>query len=420
MLVLAVGGAVYFYIDQNNTRSEIAAIDTADYSSNQLSAEKGEKSGASGFAISVRTDEALNGSVYETPLGFPIISYSEKWTGEKLVDIYNELLNNVHGDEIMNISQVVVNPGGSDLTAVNVAGTHSRLLEYYQVFFDMPSIVPLSLSYKIESTLSVLNLYKMDDYDTVEQAARTIAHEYGHHYTMYYFMYNDDEALASPYYTLRGFGEYGREVVFDTEEAYYANYEWSIYEIAAEDYVQLMGSPNAKQAKEYLDVYDVLVSYNGDEYSSVADDTTVNVFPQNNIYIPLADEVPGLTAYFYSFIEEENVPESLEPADFELSMQKKENFGMTYYNITWSKPCTDAGALYTLVCYDTDGHILMPVRTVYGDETAVARVGTVSRRVGSKIQTCTNSITDEDRYFKVYLVWPDGRMQSSELFHADF
>ena len=417
---MVAGGGIYFKLNQNYIAGEMTVIDNTDYAHYRINADKKNDKKAPGISFSVHTDEELSDNIYETPLGFPIISYSDKWTSEKLVDIYDELIQNAHGSEINYISKVVINPGGSELTAVDTEGTHSRNLEDYFVFFDVPAIVPQTLKYEITSTMSVIELNKMDQYDTAAQAARTIAHEYGHHYTMFYFLNNNEEALASDYYDLRGMDDYDRDVVFDTEEEYYANYSWSIYELAAEDYVQLMGSPNAKKTKNYLDVYDVLVSYNGKEYSSKADATTVNVFPQNNVHVPLADEIGGLAAYYYSYIDGENTHESLDKMDFDISIQKQHKFGYTYYEITWEKPTKDADALYTLVCYDADGNIFMPVRTVNGNKAAIARVGTVARQEGTTIYTCTNSITDADRYFKIYLIWPDGRMSSSELFYADF
>jgi len=81
---------------------------------------------------------------------------------------------------------------------------------------------------------------------------------------------------------------------------------------------------------------------------------------------------------------------------------------------------TDPDALYTLVCYDSDGNAYWPVRTVYGDEEAIARVGSPAIRVGNGIYWWPDGIPDENRYFKLYLLLPDGRMIASEPFYVDF
>jgi hypothetical protein len=401
------------------TSNEIAAIDTAEYS--DMKADKGAQYEAKGIALSAEVSEELGDNIYQTPMGFSIVSHSDKWTGEKLVDIYNELQSNKHGDEMMYVGEVDVYPGASDMDTGNtvVPGTQSSKQENYPVFFDLPALVPNSLKYAINPRVSVIKLYNMDKYDSAAQAAKTIAHEYGHHYTMYYFLKNDEAAVASEYYKLRDLGNIGHEVIFKDWNSYMENYDWDIYEIAAEDYVELMGSPNARITENYKDIYDILLVGN-DNYKVAADDRTVNLFPQKNIFIPLADDINGLRDYYYSFIGLDNSLPQLEPANFDLAMKKRTKNGYTYYDITWSKTSTDKNALYTLVCYDTKGNVYWPVKTVYGDGEPTAMVGTASVIRGDYIYSMSDNVPKEDRIFKLYLLLPDGRMQASEPFNADF
>jgi hypothetical protein len=401
------------------TSKEIAAIDSADYS--EMKMDKGAQYEAKGIALSAEVSEELGDHTYQTPMGFSIVSHSDKWTGDRLKDIYDELLNNKHGDEMMYVGQVDVYPGASDMDSENtvVAGTQTSKQENYPVFFNLPALVPNSLKYAINPKVSVIELYNMDEYDSAAQAAKTIAHEYGHHYTMYYFLKNDDAAVASEYYKLRCLGSVGHDVIFKDWNSYMENYDWDIYEMAAEDYVELMGSPNARITENYKDIYDILLIGN-DNYKVAADDRTVNLFPQKNIFIPLADDITGLRDYYYSFIGTENSLPPLEPADFNLAMKRHTKNGYTYYDITWTKTSTEKNALYTLVCYDSKGNVYWPVKTVYGDGEPTAMVGTASLVRGDYIYSMSDNVPKEDRIFKLYLLLPDGRLQASEPFYADF
>ena len=419
VLALIAAAAFYLIVDRAVSSDRIAAIGSLSYA--PYAAQKGAQFSFRGVPVSEEPEqEPSSGKVYRTPSGFSIVSYSGKWTGKKLADVYEELMKNVHGGEIGYVSQVAIYPGGSGIDSgeFKVAGTQQMNEESFSVFFEVPALIPQSMRYNLSREASVISLYNMDKYASAAEAAHTIAHEYGHHYTMYYFLKNDEEALTSRYYRLRGFSSFGHPAIYNDQDSYYENHQWDIYEIAAEDYAQLMGSPNAKRVREYKDVKQVLNS--GREYKLRADANTANVFPQENIYIPLAYEVEGLRDYFYSFIGKENDLPYVGRADIKIRMSRHSSNGYAYYVITWTKPSTDKNAVYTLVCYDKDGNVFRPVKTIRGNENPSAVVGTASRINGMLLQWLPDHIPDEDRLFKVYLVLPDGQMQSSEIFRADF
>lgn len=419
LLLLAAAAGVYFFIDSMTVSRQISSIDSIKYDVIQV--EKTERYEAKGKPLAAAPiKEDLGDKTYKTPLGFSIISHSDKWKGQKLVDIYNELIKNEHGDEIYYVSEVDVYPNDSDIdtTDFQVAGTQDSKEEYYPVFFGMPSFIPESLKYTMSRTSSVISLYNMDRYDSAAQAAETIAHEYGHHYTIYYFLKDDTTAVNSEYYKIRGFGGFGHQALYGAG-TYYQNHQWDIYEIAAEDYVELMGSPDVKQPMEFKDVEE-LINSGAKSYDIRFYGTTVNVFPQENINIPLSDEVPGLRDYYYSFVGKKNDYEPLKPVDFNLQISKHSKYGHTYYKITWDKTSTDKDALYTLVCYDSEGDLFRPVKTVHGDEEPYAIVGTYSRLRGFTITYWPDNIPKEGRIFKLYLILPDGRMQASKIFKVDF
>lgn len=421
LLFLALGAGVYFYLTSDAVQAEIAKIDTINYDAYAFSLDKESGTEQKGLSVLESSGESVTADVYMTPLGFPIESYSENWKGEKLKEVYEELLKNKHGEEINYISKIVIRGGESDLGTNDsvVAGTQSTTQEHYQVFFDVPMLVPPSLEYGLTSKQSVIELYNMDDYDTIEQAARTISHEYGHHFTIYYFMATDEQVKQSDYYQIRGFDYFEEPIFFSDQQDYYENHMWSIYEVAAEDYVQLMGSPNSRQTEDYKDISEVL-STGDKDYRIYADSNTTNVFPQENMSIPLANQVNGLRDYYYSFIEEENELGDIPEVDFDMSMRKQSSHGYTYYDISWNNVFDDEDAQYTLVCYDKDKQIFSPIKTIYGNEKAIAKVGTVSKIEGNKIISYSNDVTKEDRYFRLIVMLSDGRMIASDYYFADF
>lgn len=422
LLALALGAGVYYYVRSSNAAKGMSDIDTEDYTVKMLSVKSENVPEPVGISITQVSEELLSDDIYVTPIGFPIISYSEKWQGSRLVEIYDELMSNTHGDEINYISKVVVKPGLSAMGTADsvIAGTHSTTQKRYMIFFDVPLLVSSSMEYAISSKQSVIELFGMDEYDTIAQAAKTISHEYGHHFTIFYFLQSDEIARESQYYQLRNIDDFTHPIFYSNQSDYLRNHQWSIYELAAEDYVQLLGSKNAKQVKFYMDIYDALRSSDGKDYFASADQTTSNVFPQENFLVPLAEQVDGLRDYYCSFIDVQNKLPPLETVDFDIRMEKRNSYGNTYYDITWDNVYSGKDVLYTLVCFDKDYNIFSPIKTLYGNEKPIAKVGSVSRVSGDTLTTYTNTVTDEDRYFRLHVVLPDGRIIASQFFFADF
>lgn len=420
VFVIAAGVAVYFLVGALQADEAITVIDQTAY---EIVAEnKGAQHEQNGEPLTAEITESLEYSVYNTPLGFPIISYSENWTDDKLIDVYDELLKNKHGNELGYITKIELYPdnAGYSLT-MDAAGdrTDGEVFDKY-VYVDVPALIPPKLWYDTDLVVSEITLYYMENYDDASEVAAVLAHEYGHHYTMFYFMQDDEAVRESEYYTLRDADSFGHEVFFNTAQFYYENYMWDIYEIAANDYVQLMGSPNARQTKEYMDNMDLIVQGVSSPKSEYRAEYW-NVFPQDNIFIPLADEVDGLGDYLGSFIEVQNEYDTpVESFDFHLQIERHSHYGHEYYTITWTMDSIDPDALYTLVCYDTSGNLFRAVRTVYGDEEPIAYVGEIVARHGNWITGWDDHINDGDRIFKLYLLLPDGRMIASEPFYVDF
>ncbi len=424
IFLFAAAAAVYFLTSASQAALEIEEIDDMEYS--EFLSEKAGQPGAFGEPLSAEVAQSLEYSEYQTPLGFTIVSYSDQWTDGKLADIYDALLKNRHGDEIGYISQVKLYPGkdpGLD-EEMDSSGERTDADIDPNVFVDVPMLIPPGLSYNAGIIVSDISIYYMDQYEDASEIAKTLSHEYGHHFTMFYFLQDDDAAKQSDYFAFRNFegfkDAYGHDVFYEDWNMYYENHMWDIYEIAAEDYVQLLGSPDTRRTMEYLDGKDLL-DLDKDTYSPDVRDEFINVYPQENIYIPLPDEIPGLRDYYCSFINVENeYDDALETFDFNLEFKKKSSNGKRYYEITWTMPDQSPDALYTLVCYDTNGDLFWPVRTVYGNEKPIARVGSPTITSGGWIYWWNDGIIKKDRIFRLYMLLPDGRMAASEPYYKEF
>lgn len=146
--------------------------------------------------------------------------------------------------------------------------------------------------------------------------AKTLSHEYGHHFVSYYMFDDlmDADADVETYIRIRGLPE--DKVLNRSDNADDAQYldmhYWYVGEIAAEDYVLLMGSPATRQVVDCYDVWDLL--YGAVQPEASLANGAMNLFPQENLMIPLASDVDGLKEYFYSFIDETPTPTPQTPS----------------------------------------------------------------------------------------------------------
>lgn len=175
-------------------------------------------------------------ATYTSPEKIQFISYSKHWNQQKLKALYNELLKNLHGEELKYLGKVILSPE-DDEDVLGVADL------YYN--WTKSNMSDLVMDGKTEITL-----FGADTNRTVESMAATLSHEYGHHFT-YYWMIKKERKLPSNPNTkwasirgLKGFPVvYGEEV----DEDEYSHY-WDPAEIMADDYMALFGSPTAKKA----------------------------------------------------------------------------------------------------------------------------------------------------------------------------
>ncbi|MCL2671432.1 MAG: hypothetical protein FWF10_05295 [Clostridiales bacterium] len=363
---------------------------------------------------------------YETPEGFLIKSYSKAWGPAKLKDLYNELMKNTHGEELAYLYDIIVYAESDPLAAA----THEDVEDEAVVLLNFPAL-PESFSFIFPFTSGRISLYDGDSITTVAGMAFNLSHEYGHHYAGYHMFRDIDfingekgdietKALEHEYFKLRNLPSDIRYAMTDSKD-YYKNHHWYAAEIAAFDYVQLLGSPNARKAFAYMDVPQwIEAEYKYDP------ELGYNAFGQENLLIPTAAETPGLAEYFHSFLGTEAPKPAAEIQEITIEVKvssKGYNFvtgheSFNLYEFTWNMPYADA--IYTLVCIDTsDGYDVLPIKTIYPGDKAIATIGTVTRKKGNTVYIYPDEyllgvpIAEGTKTFYVIVMMPDGSLYRS-------
>ena len=314
------------------------------------------------------------------------ISYSKEWDAKDLELLREELYKNKHGNEIDFIEKVIIY-GNDDDEALGVHEDSEQITNIPLTFYSM---FPDDFEFKMHDDTSIITLYGGDTLTTIEQMATTLSHEYGHHFTLYYFNLegNKQDIENDPYFKARYAANPKIIYADDSEnwEYYLDNHMWYLIEIAAEDYVYLMGSPNTRRNLKYYDTLDVLKLYvrgkdeQADNYYDYANESSFNSSPHENIALPLPDNVAGLAELFYSAIDmgaPDYSDRSLEAQEIKIKISAREKQDKRYYNITWNKPWESEDVTYTLVAYDENDQMVGAVKSITGDEKAIATIGAV-------------------------------------------
>jgi hypothetical protein len=357
---------------------------------------------------------------FQAPEGFSIVSYSNAWTADKLAALRDELLANRHGSELENLESIVIMAGGQNNgDGGTTLGSHQGAIEQQNLNFNFPAF-PSNVGFSFAWPASIITLTGGDDMTTVQSMAYTLSHEYGHLYTRFH-MFGDAEDLADTKYAQLRQAK-ANDLI--TAASYVSGYTAAdhyryLIEIAADDYVQLMGSPTTRQVMDFPDVQDTV---NGANQPSGQVRLATNAFPQENLTIPLASEVAGLGDYFYSFVDEPTPLPAQPRAGMRLSITPDSvsydtTTGprtYTHFNVTWNTPYR--GATYTLLAYDParfSGSV-RPIKTVEAGQPGSAVIGTVTKVTGNRIEARSDGIDSGTKTFLVIALLPDGTLYSSE------
>ena len=368
------------------------------------------------------TSESNSSSLIFEYNNIQFISYSQYWDIEKLEALAHELFNNVHGEEIAYVARVELRDDNYD----EYAGLHRNSYEKFTLPISVNNLLPDDMTIDFSTLSSVIVLTGANLNTTVESMARTLSHEYGHHYTKFYFGFNGSIAdMAIKYTLLRN--EMGSPVysVVTDWDYYMQNHMWDIQEIAAEDYVFFMGSPMTKQHIDFLDNSELASLYASNiskynEYESQAFASS-NSYPHENPVLKSPSQVDNLVEYYYSFVEATAPEYTKITADYGSMDLNIAQTTSGSYTMSWVPPWPYMNISYTLVAYDMDDYMLKPIKTITGDEEAVAKFGVQKLISGQNEYTIDDTLDTMGHVrFRVVVTFSDGSVIFSDPYDVAF
>lgn len=359
------------------------------------------------FSLATARDAS---AVYIADDGIKITSYAENWQKDKLEEIYKELKKNIHGEEWNYLESVNLYPGPG------ANGTEDGLYNYSlkKTGFFPRQDVSLEKGSRID-------LYNMDSKDSIDQVARVLSHEYGHHFTIYYLSKNDPKFFSdwkeSGFYNARQGMNY-------TEMSNDPNVEhrWNIAEIAAEDYVQLYGSSTGKRPTEVYDIKERLDRRTIDRqmwFSSAS----YNIIPQENMDIPLALQDDNIALYWKEVSGIRPDVEFYSKPDLSINKLKDLDNDYSMWELTWTKSSNTLGEeaiYYTVVAFGDEKTEFVPVKTVSRGEKRQAVIGSVVQKSGMKLNYYTDYFVSNG-YSKliVIITGRKGEAAASNIYNLD-
>jgi|GEM_PF-1997306 len=332
--------------------------------------------------------------------GLRIVSYSQKWDAAGIASLYAELLRNVHGDELALLARIDLYPDSPE----GVAG----------LYFE-------DIAYRADGTLAIgagayIELFHMDRYSTAAEIAPVLAHEYGHHYTIVNIALAEGLHTSawgqSRYAALRNLAAYPVAYTAD------GDYTWDVAEIAANDYVQLLGSTNARRSYDYPDAAEKLAM--GDEYRLPP--TMFNKRPQDNAALPLATEMNGLYGYLLEIGGYTAAAPSIDKRPVIEGIDMQMSPWDPQYTLTWTAAEGNGSFEYTAVMFPAAYPFLIePLKTVADGEALSAVFGTVMMEdgEGAPVAAAMNHYVG-DYVIVVYAQDANGFMFASEPMQYTF
>ncbi|MDD2444037.1 MAG: Ig-like domain-containing protein, partial [Desulfotomaculaceae bacterium] len=264
--------------------------------------------------------------------GVTIESFSTQWRErEKLEALYQELLKNKYGQEMGALKGVKLYDGKGFFSEKGRAAG-----------FYVSSVPEIHINYADVNT-------------TVESVARTLAHEYGHHYTIYNMQVKENVFLGQSDWRTTPYA-YARNITNNPNirNDYEGGHAWCIEELAAEDYVQLLGSKASNKFSGPV---------------------------QENPSFPIATEVPGLEQYMRELggLAPQTMQALPKPSLSVQNVKKLTQSDRPQIEFTWNSVKIDCPATYMLALHKKDYYYpnwalytledeSSPLKTIYGAE----------------------------------------------------
>lgn len=346
------------------------------------------------------------------------LSTVKEWDDSMLAHLSEELYKNKHGEEIKYVYSVILYPNKGE----PYIGTYEKLTENFDIPLSLYNFLPKELFFDFASDLSEISLYDADYKTTVDEMAVTLSHEYGHHFAEYHFgLGYGKKDRNTEYYEIRSQGTTDIRLEKRSFEDYLNNHMWFLGELAAEDYVYIMGSEKAHRILEFYDVKDSVKAYakGGIEAADALIEhygACRNGIPHENMALPLPDDVEGLVEFFYSFTDDE-APETNQVDNLgTLNLQANEK-RKSRYHITWDQPYEDEDVIYTLICYFDDDELFSVLKTTRGNQTGEAYFGSYTY---GRFYYTTSIPDDFPLKFRVTVTFPDGHVEISDAIEIEF
>lgn len=291
--------------------------------------------------------------------GLTINSYTKTWSLPMLKNLYNEFLKNFHSDEI------------SYLSTINIYGNSPYGVNGH--YYDDVSLMSNG-KYHIGKN-AYINLYNGDIYNSPKEIAPILSHEYGHHYMIYYLVKNENvyysNVTSSKYAKIRGLNN--SKMPLNPNDKNYL-YHYDLMEIMADDYLQLLGSPNAKISINYKSI-DELKKANK---FPIFNPRSFNAKPQLNPNLPLASEVSGLYQYMLklSGYTASSLIRPKSPSISDIYPVVDESNLVSYNAVIKYPKGLGAKDEYTLVMYPkNNAYVANPLKTFTSNNTKIIKFG---------------------------------------------
>ncbi len=342
----------------------------------------------------------------------------EGWDNTKLLTVGKELFNNTHSDEIHYLEAVILEEG----SGIYYSSNYESIYDYNEIPLYLYGFLPEDSCYYLTYEKGVLYVYNVSSETTAPDIAQALSIAYGYHYTHYYFGLDGTENdKETEYYKLRSAGCDTLKASFDSNEDYIENKEWYLFEIAANDYMYLMGSAVAQRTSRFINMAEKKV-YFPNIYTALTAiyKNSLNVTPHSNLYIEMPHRVDGLAEYFYSFVEKDAPEYTIREPAGSMNMRAESKCSGSIIDIYWDTPYDDTRALYTVIAYNSSDEIVSIIQTLYGQEgghcTYYRRIEFGVATKGFRYNYYYLHDFDEDgiKKFRVLVTFPDDTVEISD------